>query len=379
MPAWHESGLEDMPGLVPERFSDDLSESDNFSDHLPVLHAIGYDGYVTDGDGAGDDDPSASEDGYEEVEEEEEEEEQGYGEDFGEEDGASEGGLEHGGGYGGGNNGGGEDEDGDESRGDDGDVPPLLRSLLSIPSQASQPHSGQPQPLPAAAAPQGAAALQRERHSAGPVLEGAAAAATAATGPAAGQAEVGRQRNASAPTRVPLPPMPSGSGAAPPAADGAADAAAPAGAGGGAGRVPARRNAVAYPRSQLLAMLQELRSANPGGAASNASSGSGADADATNWIGRRQAGAALEAGRRVGFDAPRPGAYEADAASALPPAVRVEPTPAVAALLRDAAYVRGLLSALPGVQPEPPAACVGGVVRWLSGMEDRHALMPELD
>ncbi|GFR46757.1 hypothetical protein Agub_g8382 [Astrephomene gubernaculifera] len=268
----------------------------------------------------------------------------------------------------------------------DADVPPLLRSLLPLPGlPASSPSQQQQRQQQRRQAFQLQLPQQqhqqpptlREHRSAGAVLEGAAAAAAAAFEELM-NGDGRSTRGPSAPARLPLPPMPSGDGAAPPpasnntgatagspsaeGASAAADTAGPATAASWPGPRPARRNAVAYPRSVLLEMLETLRSADPiraagGPAAGGANGGGGGASDASRTAPWRHGGTSnARGGSAAAVDSSTSSGAAAEG-SPNPYAIYLIPAPRVAPLhgwsaaplLRDAAFVRQLVEGLPGV------------------------------
>ncbi|GIL69489.1 hypothetical protein Vretifemale_410 [Volvox reticuliferus] len=263
--------------------------------------------------------------------------------------------------------------------------------------------------------PDGRQPQLREHNSVGPVLQGAGEPLHPGAGVTAAMAvsdlhegpESRHVRRGSAPARVPLPPMPEGAGAAPPQhslvagarglntvsryagpdmEDGNAEpeslllgavavqetlptAASEFGRGVVAARVapgtarepgsvPARRNAVTYPRSVLLDMLEALRSSETAASSSLVGSSHGSImAAAAAHVPNATAATSMQ---MVGMGL---GLHERATRSASHVA-------ATAALLRDDSFVAQLLGGLPGVAISPPACCVQETVRMLQSGEE---------
>ncbi|EFJ42340.1 hypothetical protein VOLCADRAFT_97614 [Volvox carteri f. nagariensis] len=107
------------------------------------------------------------------------------------------------------------------------------------------------------------------------------------------------------------------------------------------GTVPARRNAVAYPRSVLLSMLEALRLAET--AVGNAMQDNGARGVAGSGSGAGDAAAAATAATRA------PGLVALGSPPPPPPPRPARHVAAAAALLRDGAFVAQLLNELPEI------------------------------
>ncbi|GIL48677.1 hypothetical protein Vafri_5140 [Volvox africanus] len=281
-------------------------------------------------------------------------------------------------------------------------------------------YEGPPQPLPTELQgrlqhPDWRQPQLREHNSVGPVLQGVAEPSHSGAGVTAAVAvnalhegpESRHVRRGSAPARVPLPPMPDGAGAAPPQHSPAAivrglntvsryagpdmeegdpepqslllgtatvqetSPTAVSGSGRGVavarvalgptpepGSVPTRRNAVTYPRSVLLNMLETLQSSEMAASSSRLGPSHGgimalaaAHAPSTH--------ATATPTQMVGMGL---GPHERVTRSASHIA-------ATAALLRDDSFVAQLLGGLPGVAVSPPACCVQETMRMLQSGE----------